>query len=96
MKASIRAYSSEHHPLTVEDIETRIVNALKQFNKVDPESVTSKSHFQKDLGLDSLETIDVIMLIEDEFSIEIPDAEMEKIQTIEDAINYISANPHAK
>lgn len=92
----VRAYSSEHHPLTVEDIETRIINCMKQFNKIDPETVTAKSHFQSDLGLDSLETIDVIMLIEDEFSIEIPDVEMEKIQTVEDAISFIASNPHAK
>lgn len=92
---SVRFYS-EHHGLSQEEVSTRIVEVIKSFNKVDPNAVTAHSHFQKDLGLDSLEQVELILNIEDEFAVDIPDAESEKIQSAEDAINYIIAHPHAK
>ena len=49
-----------------------------------------------DLGLDSLDAVEVVMAIEDEFAIEIPDAEADKIASVSDAIEYISAHPMAK
>lgn len=58
--------------------------------------VTDQSNFQKDLGIDSLDAVELVMAIEDEFVIEIPDAEAEKIVSCADAINYISTHPQAK
>ncbi len=58
--------------------------------------VTASAHFQKDLGLDSLDTVEVVMAFEEEFAVEIPDSEADKIMSASDAINYISAHPHAK
>lgn len=52
--------------------------------------------FQKDLGLDSLDTVELVMAIEEEFAIEIPDSEADKILSCSDAISYISAHPMAK
>jgi NADH dehydrogenase (ubiquinone) 1 alpha/beta subcomplex 1 len=52
--------------------------------------------FQKDLGLDSLDTVELVMAIEEEFAIEIPDTEADKITSCEEAIAYISSNPMAK
>lgn len=49
-----------------------------------------------DLGLDSLDAVEVVMAIEDEFAIEIPDAEADKILSVEDAVKYIAAHPQAK
>ena len=69
---------------------------VKNFDKVDPAKVTPTSHFNKDLGLDSLDAVEVVMAIEEEFVVEIPDAEAEKILTVEDAINFIVAHPQAK
>jgi len=58
--------------------------------------VTPTSTFQGDLGLDSLDTVEVVMALEEEFSIEIPDAESDKILSVPEAIDYISQNPHSK
>ena len=58
--------------------------------------VSPTSTFQGDLGLDSLDTVEVVMALEEEFSIEIPDSESDKLQSISEAIAYIASNPHAK
>ena len=77
-------------------VNDRIVSVVKNFSKVDPGKVTKESHFGKDLGLDSLDTVEVVMAIEEEFAIEIPDAEADKILSIEEASAYIASNPDAK
>jgi acyl carrier protein len=63
---------------------------------VSADEVGAKSHFVTDLGLDSLDTVELVMAIEDEFAIEIPDAAAEGILTVEDAVKYISSNVNAK
>merc|ERR1719198_2458849 len=78
------------------DVTDRILGCLKNFQKVDPTKVTASSHFLNDLGLDSLDTVEVVMAFEDEFAIEIPDADAEKIHSTEEAIKYIMQHPHAK
>ena len=82
--------------LAEDDVTDRVLGALKAFQKVDPTKVTATSHFLNDLGLDSLDTVEVVMAFEDEFAIEIPDADAEKIHSCEDAIKYIMQHPHAK
>lgn len=74
----------------------RVLGCVKAFQKVDPTKVSAASHFLNDLGLDSLDTVEVVMAFEDEFVIEIPDADAEKIHTCEDAIKYILQHPAAK
>ncbi len=54
------------------------------------------STFQAELGLDSLDTVEVVMAFEEEFSIEIPDSEADKILSVADAIEYVAAHPQAK
>lgn len=78
------------------DVTDRVMGVVKSFEKVDPAKVTASSHFVSDLGLDSLDTVEVVMAFEDEFTLEIEDKEAEKIQTCEDAINFICSHPHAK
>mmetsp|Transcript_21656 Transcript_21656/g.63874 ORF Transcript_21656/g.63874 Transcript_21656/m.63874 type:complete len:124 (+) Transcript_21656:48-419(+) len=78
------------------DVTERVLGVVKSFEKVDPAKVTPKSNFVGDLGLDSLDTVEVVMAFEDEFTLEIEDKDAEKIQTCEDAINFICAHPHAK
>lgn len=58
--------------------------------------MTPTSSFQKDLGLDSLDTVEVVMAFEEEFAVEIPDNDADKIVTCEDAIKYFASHPQAK
>ena len=78
------------------DVTDRVLGCVKSFQKVDEAKVTDKSHFLNDLGLDSLDTVEVVMAFEDEFVIEIPDADAEKIHTCAEAIKYIMEHPNAK
>uniref|UniRef100_A0A8C5II82 Acyl carrier protein n=2 Tax=Passeriformes TaxID=9126 RepID=A0A8C5II82_JUNHY len=58
---------SELPPLTLADIKDRVLYVLKLYDKIDPEKLTAESHFMKDLGLDSLDQVEIIMAMEDEF-----------------------------
>jgi NADH dehydrogenase (ubiquinone) 1 alpha/beta subcomplex 1 len=77
-------------------VAERIMTVVKNFEKVDQSKVTPEARFSEDLGLDSLDAVEVVMAIEDEFAVEIPDAEADKISSIDDAIKYISSHPMAK
>ncbi|HOB20549.1 MAG TPA: acyl carrier protein [Candidatus Atribacteria bacterium] len=59
---------------------------------VEPEAVTMESSFIDDLGADSLDIVELIMALEEEFNMEIPDEEAEKINTIGDVVEYIKKN----
>jgi acyl carrier protein len=59
---------------------------------VDVEEVTAEASFIDDLGADSLDTVELVMALEEEFGIEIPDEDAEKISTVKDAIAYIEAH----
>ncbi|MDH4200658.1 MAG: acyl carrier protein [Spirochaetia bacterium] len=56
---------------------------------VDESEITQESHFIDDLGADSLDTVELVMALEEEFGIEIPDEDAEKIQTVGDVAKYI-------
>lgn len=90
-----RMYSADHK-LSHDEVQARVLEVVKAFDKVDAEKVTPTANFQKDLGIDSLDAVELVMALEDEFVIEIPDVEAEKIQSCADAINYISTHPEAK
>lgn len=77
-------------PLTLENIKDRVLYVLKLYDKINPEKLQTSSHFMKDLGLDSLDQVEIIMAMEDEFGFEIPDAEAEKLMTPEEIVQYIA------
>ena len=56
---------------------------------VDEKEVTPQAAFQTDLGADSLDTVELVMALEEEFNVEISDEDAEKIATVQDAVNYI-------
>lgn len=82
--------------LPKDEVSSRVLDVVKNFQNVDPAKVTPTSHFINDLGLDSLDTVEMVMAFEDEFAVEIPDAEAEKIHTVEQAVTYIASHSQAK
>ena len=72
----------------LERVKKVIVDQLS----VDETQVVESASFTTDLGADSLDTVELVMAFEEEFGIEIPDEEAEKIQTVQDAVNYIEAH----
>jgi NADH dehydrogenase (ubiquinone) 1 alpha/beta subcomplex 1 len=90
-----RHYSAQHS-LAENEIVERVINVVKNFDKVDPKKVTPTSTFKTDLGLDSLDAVEVVMAMEEEFSVEIPDTDADNIKSTQDAIEYIKRNPLAK
>ncbi|XP_059151367.1 acyl carrier protein, mitochondrial-like isoform X2 [Physella acuta] len=77
-------------PLTLETIQKRVDLCLKLYDKINPEKLTLDSHFMNDLGLDSLDQVEIIMAIEDEFGFEIPDADSERLMRPRDIVQYIA------
>jgi acyl carrier protein len=73
-----------------ERVKTRVAHQLG----VEEETIAAESSFVEDLGADSLDVVELVMALEDEFKIEIPDEQAEKIVTVGDAVKFIEA--HAK
>jgi len=73
-------------------IEERVINLIVEQLGVSQDEITSEASFIEDLGADSLDTVELVMAFEEEFDIEIPDEEAEKIVRVKDAINYIKTH----
>ena len=71
-------------------IEKRVKEIVAEQLGVDEAQVTNEASFMDDLGADSLDTVELVMALEEEFDIEISDENAEKIQTVQDAIDYIT------
>ena len=74
------------------DIESRVKKIVSGQLGTDEAKVTNKSSFIDDLGADSLDTVELVMALEEEFDTEIPDDDAEKITTVQQAIDYINKN----
>jgi acyl carrier protein len=71
------------------DVAERVKKIVVEHLNVDPEKVTDGASFIEDLGADSLDTVELVMAFEEEFSIEIPDDAAESIVTVGDAVKFI-------
>jgi acyl carrier protein len=78
--------------VTKEQIFEKVKGIVVDQLGVDEEEVTLEASFLSDLGADSLDLVELIMAIEEEFDIEIPDEEAERIQSVKDAVEYIKEN----
>ena len=82
----------------MEDIEPmsntaeRVKKIIAEQLSVDIDKITPDAKFVDDLGADSLDTVELVMALEEEFEIDIPDEEAEKIVTFQDVLNYINAH----
>ncbi len=77
-----------------ENIEERVKSIIVEQLGVEAGEVKPEAQFVNDLGADSLDTVELIMALEQEFDVEIPDEEAEKIKTVGEALTYL--NQHAK
>jgi len=73
----------------MENVEQRVKKIVAEQLGVNEAEIKSASSFVDDLGADSLDTVELVMRFEEEFGIEIPDEDAEKIQSVRDAYNYI-------
>ncbi|MAM70624.1 MAG: acyl carrier protein [Gammaproteobacteria bacterium] len=73
-------------------VEERVKKIVSEQLGVKEDEVKSEASFVEDLGADSLDTVELVMALEEEFETEIPDEEAEKITTVQLAIDYINAN----
>ena len=73
-------------------IEEKVKQIVAEQLGVDAGQVTETASFMDDLGTDSLDTVELVMALEEEFDIEISDEDAEKIQTVKDAISYVKEN----
>jgi acyl carrier protein len=73
-------------------VEERVNKIVVEQLGVKEEEVSNEASFVDDLGADSLDTVELVMALEEEFGCDIPDEEAEKIQTVQQAIEYIKAN----
>ena len=74
------------------NIEERVKKIVAEQLGVKLEEVTNDASFVEDLGADSLDTVELVMALEEEFETEIPDEEAEKITKVQEAIDYVQAN----
>ncbi len=74
-----------------ENVDVQVKEIVVEQLSVDADKVVPEASFINDLGADSLDTVELVMALEEKFDLEIPDEDAEKITTVKDAIDYIQA-----
>lgn len=70
-------------------VAEKVKKIIEEKLSVNADQITNEARFQEDLKADSLDTVELVMALEDEFGLDIPDEEADKIKTVQDAIDYI-------
>ena len=76
----------------MENLEAKVKKIIAEKLGVDEASVKNEASFIDDLGADSLDTVELIMALEEEFNVQIPDEDAEKITTVKQAIDYVASH----
>lgn len=82
--------------MTRDEIAAKVKNIIVEQLGVNAEEVKEEASFIDDLGADSLDTVELVMALEEEFNAEIPDEDAEKLRTVGEAVNYIDQKVSAK
>ncbi len=72
-------------------VKDRVLQLILKHLKVEPEKVVPEAHFIDDLGISSMDLWELVLIMEDEFNLEVPDEDLEKMQTVQNAISYIES-----
>jgi acyl carrier protein len=86
---AVRVTPGKEVVIAMATVEERVKKIIAEQLGVEEDEVTSEASFVEDLGADSLDTVELVMALEEEFSIEIPDEDAEKILTVGKALDYI-------
>ena len=78
--------------VTAADVEAKVKSIIAEQLGVSEEEIKPASSFIEDLGADSLDIVELVMAMEEEFEVEIPDEEAENIKTVQDAVSYVSTH----
>jgi len=89
---SIPSQNLTNSHMSENSIEEKVKDIIVEQLGVNPEQVNPDAKFIEDLGADSLDTVELVMAFEEEFSIEVPDEEAEKLQTVGDVIRYVEGS----
>jgi acyl carrier protein len=81
--------------ITTKTLEAQVIDVIAKKLELDPAKVVPAASFVGDLGADSLDTAELIMALEEDFKIEIPDEEAQSLQTVQNAIDYVVSKAHA-
>ena len=73
-------------------IQEQVYEIIQRKLSVNPEQITPVASFTEDLGADSLDTVELVMDLEEEFNITIPEEDQEKLRTVQDAIDYLESH----
>jgi len=73
------------------EVEMKVKKIIEEKLSVNADQITNEAKFAEDLKADSLDTVELVMALEDEFGLDIPDEEAEKIKTVQNAIDYIDS-----
>lgn len=71
------------------EVEEKVKKIIEEKLSVNADQITNEARFAEDLKADSLDTVELVMALEDEFGLDIPDDDADKIKTVQDTINYI-------
>lgn len=92
--APLRFYSGPG-PLSQESVFERVSGVFSNCDKIEPSKIQLSARLEEDLGLDSLDVVDALFYVEEEFTVQMPDHEANEIKTVQDVVEWVLKQPDA-